>query len=133
MPHTLSFNGRIDYSDALDGIKLPVALAYGDLSISLIAKVDTGASFCIFDRSHGEALGLVIEQGIFQEFGTVQGSFRAYGHRVTIETSGFEFETAVFFAEFDGFGKNVLGRRGWLDMLRVGIVDYDRELYLDWY
>jgi len=26
--------------------------------------------------------------------------------------------------------KNHLGRNGWLDRLRLGIIDYDRELYL---
>jgi len=26
--------------------------------------------------------------------------------------------------------KNLLGRNGWLDRLRLGIIHYDRELYL---
>jgi len=34
-----------------------------------------------------------------------------------------------FFAE-SGIARNVLGRRGWLDRLRFGLVDYDQAIYI---
>jgi hypothetical protein len=42
-------------------------------------------------------------------------------------------ESYVFFADDYGMTKNVLGRRGWLDMLKVGIIDYAGELYMSRY
>lgn len=61
------------------------------------------------------------------------GSFVAYEHEVTIHTLGVEFPTAVFFAQDSGFTRNFLGRFGWLNRLRIGIVDYDRLLLLSAY
>jgi len=37
------------------------------------------------------------------------------------------------FAEADAFSLNVLGRVGFLDRLKVGIVDYEQLLYLGLY
>src|SRR5437870_1989699 len=37
--------------------------------------------------------------------------------------------TVYFFAE-SGIARNVLGRRGWLDRLRFGLVDYDQAIYI---
>ena len=31
------------------------------------------------------------------------------------------------------FGRNILGRRGWIDVLRLGIVDYEGALYVSRY
>lgn len=133
MSHDLTFVRRYNYHSNQDGIFLDVAIRHGDAVSTFEAKVDTGASFCIFDRTHGEAVGLEIESGLRQEVGTVQGTFPVYGHQVAIQTLEFEFEAFVYVAGYAGFAKNVLGRRGWLDMLKVGIVDYDRELFLNWY
>ena len=80
--------------------------------------------------AYGERLGLDIESGVEQRFGTALGVFIAYGHQVHLETLGFRFESYVFFASDDAMTKNVLGRRGWLDMLKVGIIDYVNELYV---
>lgn len=59
-------------------------------------------------------------------------SFQAYGHTLSLTTLGLTFDEAiVYFAE--GLRRNVLGRRGWLDQVRLGLVDYDRTLYLSRY
>ncbi len=39
----------------------------------------------------------------------------------------------VFFFADTGIVKNVLGRQGWLNRLRIGIVDYDRLVYVAGY
>jgi hypothetical protein len=36
----------------------------------------------------------------------------------------------VYFAGHEGFGRNVLGRRGWLDHVRLGLVEHNGRLYL---
>jgi hypothetical protein len=76
---------------------------------------------------------LDVESGRLQRFRTVAGSFAAYEHEVTIQTLGIEFSAIVFFAETPEFNRNVLGRTGWLDRLRVGIVEDDRMLFLNSY
>ena len=55
-------------------------------------------------------------------FATANSRFEAYGHEVTIGTLGIEVHSLVFFFADANIVKNVLGRRGWLDRLNVGIV-----------
>ena len=43
------------------------------------------------------------------------------------------FETTVSFAEEISFNRNVVGQQGWLDRLRLGLVDYEGKLYLSDY
>ena len=78
-------------------------------------------------------LGLNVEAGRFQIFQTVTGSFPAYEHEVTLQMAGIEFLARVFFAQDPVFARNFLGRTGWLDRLRIAIIDYDRRLYLSAY
>lgn len=37
------------------------------------------------------------------------------------------------FAKYPGLPRNLLGRRGWLRNLRLGLIDYDNLLYLSAY
>jgi hypothetical protein len=133
MPISLEFAVTHRYGSAPVGIEVPVTLRYGNQSVDLIAKVDTGAAYCIFDRRYAEMLGLNVESGRFQIFQTVTGSFPAYEHEVTLQMPGIEFSARVFFAQDSAFARNFLGRTGWLDRLRIAIIDYDRTLYLSAY
>jgi hypothetical protein len=133
MPLSLDFKTSYSYSDAADGIELPVTLATASQSVDLIARVDTGAAFCIFERKYAEILGMEVEAGRLQRFRTVTGSFAAYQHEVTMQTLGIEFSAPVFFAQEIAFNRNFLGRVGWLDRVRVAIIDYDRLLLLGAY
>ncbi|MCP9495160.1 MAG: hypothetical protein MSG64_11995 [Pyrinomonadaceae bacterium MAG19_C2-C3] len=135
MPHELRFDKAHDYStaEARDGITVPVTLSTGQSKVDLTASVDTGASFCIFERGYGELLGLDIEAGQVETLGTATGTFKAYGHVLTLLTLGLSFEVMIYFAGHEGFGRNVLGRRGWLDQVRLGVIEYDGKLYLSKY
>ena len=133
MPVSLAFAISHHYHSAADGIEVPVTLGIGSQSVDLIAKVDTGAAHCIFDRRYAEMLGLNVESGRLEIFRTVTGSFSAYEPEVTLQMLGIEFSALVFFAQDPVFARNFLGRTGWLDRLRVAIVDYDRTLYLSAY
>lgn len=132
MPLSLHFDASYRYTSA-DGIDIPIELRVGNQRVALIARLDTGAAHCIFDRRYGEELGLDVEAGRPQRFRTMAGSFMAYEHEVTLHTLGIEFSAAVFFARDAAFTKNFVGRSGWLDRLRIGIVDYDRLLFLSAY
>lgn len=121
------------HSDPRAGVTVPVTLDAGGAAAHLTASVDTGASFCIFERGYGELLGLDVEAGELEVFGTATGTFKAYRHPVTLSVLGNSFDTMVYFAGHEGFGRNVLGRRGWLDRVRLGLVDYEGKLYLSRY
>lgn len=132
MTHSLSFDVERDYSSA-EGIVVPVTLHHGQDRVSFEADIDTGSTFCIFNRGHGETLGLHVESGDLARFSTVTGSFDAYGHMLKLETFGYSFEVTVYFAAHEDFKRNVLGRRGWLDQVRLGIVEYESKLYFSRY
>jgi hypothetical protein len=59
----------------------PAVLMAGGKRVELLAKIDTGASSCLFEHGFGEALGLRVEEGVRQTFGTANSSFDAYGHK----------------------------------------------------
>ena len=43
-------------------------------------------------------------------------------------TLDYAFNVTVYFAAHESFTRNVLGRRGWLDQVRVGLVEYESKL-----
>jgi hypothetical protein len=56
---TLAFSARYDYAGASAGIQVPIELRAGQgRSVRIVAKLDTGASFCIFQRDYAEQLGI---------------------------------------------------------------------------
>ena len=61
------------------------------------------------------------------------GPFTAYGHEVTLRTLGLEWDALVYFHSGAGRDSNFLGRRGWLDHVRLGLVHYDESIYLSGY
>ncbi len=98
-----------------------------------MACIDTGATACLFQREVGESLGLNIETGTLMRFSTLTGPLPAFGHEVTMQVAGLTYQTTVFFAEFYGLPRNLLGKFGWLQQIRFGLVDYDEMIYLSDY
>ncbi|MFN7945888.1 MAG: hypothetical protein U0Z53_11090 [Blastocatellia bacterium] len=133
MTYQLRFTTIHHYDTLKSGITLPVLLRSGSAEIRVDTKLDTGASFSIFQRLIGEKLGLDIEDGILERVGSVRGSFPAYGHEITLIVLGIEVTATVYFAAEKNFPINVLGRQGWLDRVRLGLVDYEGRLYLSDY
>jgi len=132
--HTLTFSVLRNYGHSWSGIEVPVTLRVDHhRSVDLLAKVDTGAEFCIFQREYADMLELPFEAGEHKRFATATGAFDTRGHSVTLSSFDFEFESVVFFATEVNFPRNVLGRQGWLDRLRVGLVHHDQRLYLSKY
>jgi hypothetical protein len=109
MAEILTFRKFFHYALEQIGITIPIRLQCGDKQSVCTAKVDTGASFCICARAHGEELGLDIEAGRPQRIGTVMGSFLTFAHPVTLSMLEISFETTVYFAEKASFNHNVLG------------------------
>ena|SRR5579859_1646367 len=133
MPHVLRFAVAHVYDSTLEGITVDVELSLGSMPFRVPAKVDTGASDCLFRRRYADLLGLEIETGERRLFSTAAGSFLAYGHEVTLRVLGTESTSIVFFFAEEAVRRNILGRRGWLDRVRLGVVDYEHTLYLSPY
>jgi aspartyl protease len=133
MAHQLSFEHLIRYDPGEAGVTVDVTLRLFERSASFAAKVDTGSSYCIFERKHGEALGLDIEGGLLQPISTVAGRFITYGHEITLSVADVEFDSMIYFAADDSVKRNVLGRHGWLDRVVLGIIDYEGKLLLSQY
>lgn len=98
MAYPLIFNQFSSYDAGQPGITIPVTLSLAEFQVLLNAKIDTGASECIFARQYGENLGLDIESGELIEIGTATGSFRAFRHPVILKILGYEFDVRVCFA-----------------------------------
>jgi hypothetical protein len=52
---------------------------------------------------------------------------------VTLSGLGFELDVMVFFAVDEWFNRDVLGRHGWIQQLKLGVVDYEGKLYVGKY
>src|ERR1019366_7381318 len=126
---SLDFDAGLEYEESSAGILVPIRLIHGDHSVELRARLDTGAADCLFDRFYADILGLA-GSGIERDYRTVTGSFRAFGHEVTIETLGLQWQALVFFHDLGNPARARIGRRGWLDRVRLGIVHYEQRLFL---
>lgn len=133
MTYQLEFKERQQYSSLEIGITLETTLRHGDLEVHFMSNVDTGSHYCLFRRTLGEQLGLDIENGTQIELGTLVGTFTAFGHEMTLETLGLTFHTAVYFPQSYEIRRNILGRQGWLQLVKLGLIDYDSEIYLSPY
>ena len=133
MPFQLAFNWLYKYDSLESGITLETALWRGDRRVVAKAKIDTGAEVCLFSREIGEKLGIKIENGVRLELGTLTGTMTAYGHEVSLDVLGLTIHTLIYFSENRKLPRNLLGRQGWLQLIRLAIIDYDQELYLSAY
>lgn len=64
MPEILEFDILHEYSIYKTGITVEAILRIGDLNVDVEAKIDTGSTYCVFERHLGEGLDLEIEAGI---------------------------------------------------------------------
>ena len=131
--YAIEFSTVHNYDTLKTGITLPVTLGYNLRTVDFEAKLDTGSSHCIFERSFGENLGFEIENGTLEKFGTATVGFYAYGHEVSLSVLEVETYAVVYFAKEESFTRNVLGRQGFLDRVKLGLIDYEGKLLLSVY
>ena len=129
---SLDFDADLEYEGTAAGILVPIRLIHGDRSVELKARLDTGAADCLFDRFYADILGLP-DSGVERYYRTVTGSFQAFGHEVTLETLGLQWSAMVFFHAMGNPAHAFVGRRGWLDRVRLGIVHSEQRLFLGQY
>ena len=133
MSESIDFDEVYEYNTLKSGITVPVKISRAENQVAFTAKVDTGSSHCIFERKYAEQIELEIENGIELSFNTATGNFRAFGHELTLTVLGIENVSTVYFAESDYFDRNVLGRIGWLDRVKLGLIEREGKLFLSEY
>ena len=126
----LSFASVHSYASDRDGISVPIEMRAGSAVVRIAASIDTGAAYCIFRSEVAEALGLDLRSGIHRRFRTANSNFEAFGHEVDLSVLNVATHSMVYFFADEAINKNVLGRIGWLDRVRLGLVDHDCEPYL---
>ena len=132
--HTLTFDEKVKYADDKQGINLDVVISkQTDNPVSATVKLDTGSTFCIFQRFYADLLGIEVEKGEKENIRTAKGSFTAYGHEIVIKFSNLEWEAVVYFAQDESFPVSVLGRNGFLNKINIAIIDYEQLLFLKSY
>ncbi len=129
----LEFETLYNYDTLKSGITVLVKMYFSDEYRQLNAKIDTGAENCIFERKHGERLGIEIESGEEQIFSTANSHFVTYKHELNLVVLGIQTTSYVYFAKEESFTRNVLGRSGWLDRVKFGLIDYEGKLFLSEY
>jgi len=128
--YRLEFASLHWYASEQVGISVPVVLTSGANTVRLVASVDT---FCLFRNELAEALGLDPATCSRRRFRTANSSFEAFGHEVEISVLRVTTYATVYFFMDASINKNVLRRVGWLDQVRLGLVDHDSRLYLSPY
>lgn len=134
MSHLLLFDHLIPYDPVDSGISLKVSLQINLNSHieEIPSKVDTGSTYCVFQREYGELLGLIIEAGLPVSIGTATNPLIAYGHEVALLVQSYTIDTMVYFAK-DRIPRNILGRHGFLEHFCIAVIDYESKLYLSEY
>ena len=128
--YRLDFDTLHSYATERLGISVPLVLKFGDKSVRLAASIDTGATFCLFRAELAMALGLDLTSGERKRFRTANSNFDAYGHEVELSALGLTTFSMVYFSADVTIHKNVLGRVGWLDRVRLALVEHDSQIYL---
>ncbi|HMV46506.1 MAG TPA: hypothetical protein PLD20_27185 [Blastocatellia bacterium] len=137
----LSFGFEYDYSQVDDKVLIPVRLGLGNLlTTPLLPHLDIGSAHNIFRADLADWLNINYNAtSSVIKINTAGGiPFLAYGHQVSLAVIGSSllFETTIYFAPWPpgvGPAVGVLGLNGFDTKVRVGIVHYDRMLYLSDY
>ena len=134
MSHQLTFSDVISYPDHLHGITLRVMLSLGSIRREAVAKLDLGAHVCLFSRELGDQFELDIESGEPIRLGAIVfGTLDAFGHEMTLRIGSVSVPLTVYFAKDYGLPMNYIGRQGWLQRVKLGVVDYESKIYLGEY
>ena len=112
---------------------IPIDVTVGNLTGSYAALIDSGADFCIFDGSFGEALGLDVRSGRILEFSGVQANqpSKAFLHEITISVGGSARKILAGFSyDIAPSGYGLLGQKGFFDIFTVKLDLVKEEIEL---
>ena len=80
--HTLTFDEKIIYPHDEQGINLDVVISkQSDNPVSATVKLDTGSTFCIFQRFYADMLGIEVEKGRKRKYPHGKRKFHSFRTR----------------------------------------------------
>ena len=85
----------------------------------LLAIIDTGATYCLFNGVRASAIGLQLGDGRPEQLAGLAGGLMARIHPVTLEIAGPRFECEVAFSEQE-IERELLGRYNLFRQVRFG-------------
>lgn len=130
MAYEIVYHHRLPYDVNNAEITLPVIIAANGYIESVTAAIDTGSTLCVFQREVAESLGIVVEDGIEDYVNAMGTIIRVYGYEVTLSLGDLALNLFVYFPEFQRIPRNLMGRQGFLRLLRFGLDDYEGLVYL---
>ncbi len=93
------------------------------------ALVDSGADFCLFQKSIGEFVGLSnITSGKKQELSGLGGSVVAYFHNIILEVGGYRHKCYAGFVDDSKLPINLLGQEGFFNLYEIKF-DYSKKRF----
>jgi hypothetical protein len=99
MMHRLQFTRIHQYASRDGSVTVPVVLRSGANAVDLVASVDTGASYCLFESAYAAELGFKLTDGILTRFRAANSNFDAYGHEAEVEVLGVVARSVVYFSD----------------------------------
>lgn len=136
MTTTISFRQELFYDGPDDDDRVNVVIRIlndNGPPLAANALIDTGAEDCIFDMEYANLLGLDVPDG---ERFTIQTADNqeatAYRHLLKVEFLGHGFDVPVGFVPewADRRIDNLLGTKGFLDQMVLGLDHSSRTLYV---
>jgi predicted aspartyl protease len=96
----------------------------------LVAIIDTGAEFSLFDGQRARAIGLELTAGRRLSMGGLTGQLTAYIHEVDLEIFGAHFRCEVAFSEL-AIPRELVGRHTFFTQVRIAFREGISAVYFD--
>jgi hypothetical protein len=95
----------------------------------VVAHVDSGSRYVVFNGEIAEAIGLNLTDGEYVELGSPQGNVPARFHNVRVDVEGYSFPCRAAFTEAR-IRRCLLGRTDFFSRWQIGFRERISELYL---
>lgn len=97
--------------------------------VDVVAQVDSGSYYVVFNGELAGPIGLDLNTGERVELGSPTGGLFARLHEVTLEVEGYAFRCGAAFTE-EPIARCLLGREGFFAFWQVGFRHHLSEFYL---
>ncbi len=134
MTYRLEFSTLLKIALDENGLIVPLTISAPIKDRQIQAYFDSGATYTVLPRWLGDDLGFDVESGTPTNLRTGSGVMQTYLHYTTFFLGELSFgDVPVCIAKYHDFNRCLLGREGWLQAVRFGLVTYDNQMYLSLY
>jgi hypothetical protein len=130
MPVSLDFDAAHHYTEALDGIEVPITLSTGRQSVELLAKLDTAPHIASLSESTLRCLEWTSNRAGFSVSEPWLSRLQPINTRSQFRRLVSSFQRSCSLPRTPRSTGTSLAVPDWLERLRIAIVDYDRLLFV---